>query len=328
MSILLILAGIAFTRVASLRRDLLALGSTRYTAAPISEVTRRVMELQDAISTALGGGKSAPDSLALWVMTLLSPILAVSTVVGIWPTIPSQVSGLILIGLGSAALSYGMSKIADREFNQVVFTAAALWMLLGIVKVAPDPERLALTAAFAGVILTYIRNALIGPRTIAKAAIVITLAVVVARELSFNPDGLLRWRWLVADAVVLTASVIISRKLIADSTERIQGVALGGMTYVASLLVILNVLQPIWAPLVTATYAVIGAVLLVMSKRRGGERLLRLLGGVTMLIVVARLFFVDLASVEAIWRVVLFMVVGGVFLFAGYRLNADKAGSS
>jgi uncharacterized membrane protein len=328
VTILLILAGPAFTRVTSLRRQLLAIGSKRYTEAPISEATERLMDAMSALSKALGGGTSSPDSLALWVMTLLSPIMTVSILAGIWPAVPAEASGLVLVALGSAALSYGMRPIADRELRQVVFTGAALWSLLGILKIAPSPEGLALASLYAAVVLVYIRKALIGPRTIAKVTIVIALAVVFGHELSFGPSGFLRWRWLVAELVALGSSAIISKTLIADRTERIQGAVLAGLTYLTSLVVILNVLEPIWAPLVTATYAVFGAVLLVMSKRRGGERLLRQLGGVTMIIVVARLFFVDLASVETIWRVLLFLVVGAVFLYAGYRLNTQKVGAS
>jgi hypothetical protein len=328
MSVLLLLAGPAFTRVPSLRRLLLATGSKRYTPAPVSEASERVMEGMNAFSQMLGGGKSSADSLALWVMTLLSPILAVSILANIWASVPSEVSGLILIGLGSAALSYGMSTIADREFRQVVFTAAALWTLLGILKVAPDPERTAFAALFAAFVLAYIRNALIGPRAIAKVTIVIALAVVVGHALSGEVSGLLRWRWIVSELVVLGAGAIISRKLIADPAERMQGAVLIGLAYLTSLIVILDILEPIWAPLVTATYAAFGAGLLVISKRRGGERLLRQLGGVTILIVVARLLFVDLASVETIWRVLLFLVCGAVFLYAGYKLQPARAAES
>jgi uncharacterized membrane protein len=328
LTILLFLAGPAFTRVTSLRRQLLAIGSKRYTEAPVSDASERLMEAMDALSKIVGGGKSAHDSLALWVITLLSPVMTVSLLAGIWPSVPSEASGLVLIALGSAALSYGMRPIADRELRQVVFTAAALWTLLGILKLAPDPENLALAALHAAMVLVYIRKALIGPRTIAKATILFALAVVAGHELSFTIAGFLRWRWIVAELVVLGSSAIISKTLIADPAERKQGAVLAGLTYLTSLMVIVQVLEPIWPPLVTATYAVFGAVLLVMSKRRGGQRLLRQLGGVTMLIVVARLFFVDLASVETIWRVLLFLVIGGVFLFAGYRLNAEKATSS
>ncbi|HEY4734559.1 MAG TPA: DUF2339 domain-containing protein, partial [Gemmatimonadaceae bacterium] len=89
VSFLLILAGAAFTRVPSLRRQLLETGSSRYTPTPVSDASQRIMEGLDSLSRMLGGGRSSPDSLALWVMTLLSPVLAISSLANIWVTIPS-----------------------------------------------------------------------------------------------------------------------------------------------------------------------------------------------------------------------------------------------
>jgi len=39
------------------------------------------------------------------------------------------------------------------------------------------------------------------------------------------------------------------------------------------------------------------------------------------------LLLVDMASVETIWRVLLFLACGAVFLFAGYRLQPSRAGA-
>jgi hypothetical protein len=221
-----------------------------------------------------------------------------------------------------------MSKIRDTELEQVVFTAAALWSLLGILKIAPTPENMAIVAIYAALIVIYIRKILIGPRTIAKVAIVIALAVTAGHGLSSPEKGLLRWRWLIAELVTLGASGVISRKLISDTAERMQGAVLAGLTYLTSLVVISELLAPIWPPLVTAAYAIFGALLLIMSRRRGGERLLRQMGGVTMVIVVARLLLVDMASVETIWRVLLFLVCGAVFLYAGYRLQPPRTAAA
>ena len=84
-------------------------------------------------------------------------------------------------------------------------------------------------------------------------------------------------------------------------------------------------LEPVWPPLVTTSYAVLGAVLLVLSRREGGNPMLRQLGGATMLVVVARLLLVDLSSVETIWRVLLFLVIGALFLYTGQRLQPRPA---
>jgi len=328
LSILILLAGAAFTRVPWLRRQLLATGNPRYTPSPKSEATQRVMDGMDALSKVLGGGKSAPDSLALWVMTILSPVFVVSTLANIWIRVPSIVPGLILVGLGSAAITLGMSQTADREVRHVIFTAAAFWMLLGLMKVAPNPESVGVAALYAAAILVYVKSTLIGPRSIAKAAIVVALAVVAGHALSGSLTGWMHWRWIVAEIVTLGSSAIIAQKLLKNASERVQGMVVGGLTYLGSLLVIIDLLEPVWPPLVTATYAVFGAALLLVSKQRGGDRLLRQLGGVTMVIVVARLLLVDMASVETIWRVLLFMACGAVFLFAGYRLRLTPAGEA
>src|SRR4029078_6367026 len=112
------------------------------------------------------------------------------------------------------------------------------------------------------------------------------------------------------EIVTFVASGIVSRKLISDSSERMQGVVLGGLTYLTSLVVIMNVLKPVWPPLVTAAHAIFGAPLLVVSRRRGGDRLLRQMGGVTVVIVVARLLLIDMASVETIWLRLIILVFG------------------
>jgi len=44
--------------------------------------------------------------------------------------------------------------------------------------------------------------------------------------------------------------------------------------------------------------------------------------------VVARLLLVDLSSVETIWRVLLFLVCGALFLYTGYRLQPSSAGEA
>jgi uncharacterized membrane protein len=77
----------------------------------------------------------------------------------------------------------------------------------------------------------------------------------------------------------------------------------------------------VWPPLVTTSYAVLGAVLLVLSRRPGMSPLLRYLGGLTMMVVVARLLLVDLSTLETIWRVLLFLVCGALFLYTGYRMQ-------
>ena len=96
---------------------------------------------------------------------------------------------------------------------------------------------------------------------------------------------------------------------------------LGIAAYFTGVLIMWRALEPVWPPLVTTSYAVLGAVLLVLSRRPGSNPLLRHLGGATMLVVVGRLLLVDLSSVETIWRVLLFLLCGALFLYTGYRMQ-------
>lgn len=69
--------------------------------------------------------------------------------------------------------------------------------------------------------------------------------------------------------------------------------------------------------LVTIAWGALGAALLVTALvRRVG--FLRRLGLGTLLAVVGKLFLVDLASVEAIWRIMLFLGFGAIFLVLSY----------
>ena len=77
---------------------------------------------------------------------------------------------------------------------------------------------------------------------------------------------------------------------------------------------------------VSAAWGVYGAILLVAGLRLSLVRMRQVALG-TLLLVVAKLFLIDLAKLETIWRVLLFMGFGGVFLVLSYyfqKLWRDK----
>jgi uncharacterized membrane protein len=77
--------------------------------------------------------------------------------------------------------------------------------------------------------------------------------------------------------------------------------------------------------IVTILWGVYGAGLMVAGLRRT-IRSMRTVGLLTLLAVVAKLFMVDLVSVPAIWRVLLFIGFGGVFLALSYWfLTLDRS---
>lgn len=322
LSILLFVAGAAFTRAPLLRRKLLALGSPRYTPTPVTNGSKRLMETLDALSAPLGGGKSAPDSLIVWVLMLLSAVLAIGLFGEIWPQLPDEISGVGFIVLGVGALAFSRRGAQpDAEIAHVALTAAVLWILIGVARLAPTPESLPASALVAALVINSVTFQFAGPRALAKLTIGVALLAIAGHALWFADTGLVHLRWVASEIVILGAAAFIARQLIAGTAEEKQGIVLAAASYLTALIVVWSALGPVWAPLVTTSYAILGAVLLILSRREGARPLLKYLGGVTMLIVVARLLFVDLSSVETIWRVLLFLVCGAVFLYTGYRMQ-------
>lgn len=329
LTILILVVAAAFVRVPSLRRQLLHLGSERYTPFPLSSGMIRLMDALDSVAEALGGGKSAPDSLVLWLLPLSSPILAINYLGDIWPAAPQKSWGvaLILLGVGAYLLTRRENQ-TDGEVTHLELTAAVLWTVLGLAWVASTPEGIPLVSAIAAYVLLSAPRFPVGPRAVAKLTIATALMAILGHELSFEDVGLVHLRWVLSGIATIGCAGLIAQTLIEDQAEKVQGIVLAIGAYLAGLTVLWRALDPVWAPLVTTSYAALGALLLVMSRRPGSNPLLRRLGGVTMLIVVARLLLVDLSSVETIWRVLLFLVCGALFLYTGYRMQPTSVGEA
>jgi hypothetical protein len=327
LTILLLVAAVAFTRTPVLRRELLRTGSPRYTSPPATGRSKEFVRAVDSLSAALGGGKPAPDSVTLWVLTLLSAFLAISLLGAIWPSVPEEMWGAGFSALGLASLLYSQRPSqSDAEVAHAALTAGVLWTLIGIARVAPTPESIPACALVTAMLINFPLGKFAGPRTLSKLFIALVLWVVAMHELSLVDTGFDHFRWILSDTVTLGAAAFIAWRLIEDGTE-VQGKVLGTATYLAALIVLWSALDPLWAPLVTASYAVLGAALLILSQREKPRPMLKYLGGVTMVIVVARLLFVDLASVETIWRILLFLVCGAVFLYTAYQMQPARGAS-
>ena len=329
ITLIVILAAAAFVRVPALRRQLLLLGSERYTPFPLGSGMIWLMDGLDSLSAALGGGKGAPDSLVLWVLSLLSPILAANFLGSFWPAVPDQIWGFLLLVLGAAAFAHSRRGAqTDPEVTHVEVTAAVLWTMLGIGPIAPAPEGIPLAGFVATLVLLSSPRIHLGGRLVAKAAIAFALMTIAGHELSFADVGLIHLRWVLSGIATVGCASLIAQTLIENPAEKVQGMVLAIGAYLTGLVLVWRALEPVWPPLVTTSYAILGAVILILSRRAGANPLLKHLGGVTMLIVVARLLLVDLSSVETIWRVLLFLVCGAVFLYTGYRMQLRPAGET
>jgi hypothetical protein len=259
----------------------------------------------------------------------MSPILAADVLGGFWPGVPKQLWGLALLVLGAAAFVLSRRRTqTDPEVTHVEVTAAVFWTVLGIGPLAPVPEGVPLVAFVATLVLLASPRMLLGGRLVAKVTIAFALMTIAGHELSFADVGLIHLRWVLSGIATVGCAGLIAQTLIEDAAEKPQGTVLAIGAYLTGLTLVWRALEPVWPPLVTASYAALGAGMLIFSRRSGVNPLLKHLGGVTMLIVVARLLLVDLSSVEAIWRVLLFLVCGALFLYTGYRLQLRPAGKT
>jgi uncharacterized membrane protein len=79
-----------------------------------------------------------------------------------------------------------------------------------------------------------------------------------------------------------------------------------------------------WISLVWGIYAI---ALIILGLLRFGKQL-RLVGLATIFVVIIKLFLVDLAQLQAIWRILLFMGFGSVLLLVGYLIQTKFAENS
>ena len=326
-------------RTPLLRRRLVATGSQLYTQpkrSPWSE------SLHNAISRGIArfsGVAASIDSPALWVITIMSPLLAVLFLSWIWTAVEGAAWGVASLAL--AAVAYRLATAgSDEEFNHVEAAATVVWSLAGILWLAdsvgsPSGKAsafmLAAAAAHAWGVLAYLRRSnFTAPQKIALATAIYCLVVVLVTETIF--EGLVFHGydavWTIAELVVAGVCLWIwwTRR---SEQEQLGLPSISGIgAYLALMLIDARILGRVWPPLITASFAVAGALLLIIGNGQRDARRVRRLGGFTLLVVVARLFMIDLARVETIWRVLLFLGCGALFLFTSHRLQGHSAGSN
>ncbi|MCP4568442.1 MAG: DUF2339 domain-containing protein, partial [FCB group bacterium] len=122
--------------------------------------------------------------------------------------------------------------------------------------------------------------------------------------------------WAALANILVIGAFVGGSYLLDDKTERI--------TYrIAAHLAVLGWLGVELAHLangqgwVSVSWGIYGAILLILGLRLN-IHLLRPVGIGTLMLLVGKLFIVDLAELETIWRVLLFIGFGGVFLLLGY----------
>lgn len=339
LTILVLIAGAAMTRVPVLRRRLLGVGSHLYTEPSRSKWTEGVHKNVAAMLQVLTGysRSGAFDSPAFWLITLSSALLVLVLMQEIWTSVPSAVWGIASVLFAFIAHRLASApQSTDEEITHVEVAATVLFSLAGVLWIAnslgnrllPSSATIVIAASMHALVALYYLRAsqFVTARRIALWTAGLLLASTVMTEAVLQGPG--------PDAVG-TAGTIAELTTIyvaawtwwtfrrQQASAQFPGI-FGVAAYIALMLVDARVLGDIWPPLVTASYAIAGTALLVLARRRADARALRRLGGFTLVVVVARLLMVDLAGVATIWKVLLFLGCGALFLFTSHVLQTPR----
>jgi len=303
-------AAAAFVRTPILRRKLVAFNPDRY------------------------GIASQAARVGLWIIPIATPMIALGLLSTIWPRVGNEVWGALEVGLaiGSYWFALNMTE-SDEKVEHVALTAAAIWSLAGLEWIAVGltsraglaylPFAAGVAAIHAGVLIFLRKGKEFNiPRGFAKLTTLAALFAIFAFESANNRFASFRWDWTIAEGIVLALCAWLWLKLREEKSEEMHAMAFALLGYGTLLLVLARVLGAVWVPLVTASYATAGAVLLVISRQTSNRTLLLRLGALTMLIVVGRIIIIDMSSVETIWRVLLFLACGVAFVGVSYRLQS------
>jgi uncharacterized membrane protein len=336
MTLLIIAAGAALVRAPILRRRLIATGSPLYTSPRQSDLGKSVQEALARRVEIFSTVRAGFDSPALWIITIASPLLSVLFLSWVWTSVQGSMWGIASLGL--AALAYRVaSSGSDEEFNHVEATAAAIWSLAGMLWVADSVGnpvnqssalKLGAAAAHSFATLSYLRDSrFVAPQKIATGTALFSLLAVLLSETMFQNLALRGFDtvWTLAELGVIGACLFIwwTRRNpgVPDAIATLSGVG----SYLALMLIDSRILGQVWPPLITASFALAGAVFLFYARGRQESPALRRLGGFTLVVVFARLFIVDLARVETIWRVILVLGCGALFLFTSHRIQEPSS---
>jgi uncharacterized membrane protein len=284
----------------------------------------------------------ALDSISVWIITLAAPLVGVALLSRAWPGVNDAVWGAIEIAIAAGA--YRMCSAAADASSEVAHlegVAALVWGTFGAIAVAQalvipsfvEHGTMALGIVAIAAILAVTASE--QPRFVAMVAAGTLMAglailVVLFNEAEFAnlPSTLLHQDHLevaltIAELLAVGAGVVAWLDMRRRNANANVANALILMCYAALMLVDARVLGEIWRPLVTASFAIAGTIMLFIS-RKGDNKVVRAVGAATLILVTFRLFFVDMQGVDTIWRVLLFLGVGALFLFTSRQLQAGR----
>ncbi len=257
------------------------------------------------------------------LLTVITPLLVLALSIGIWSLSEETAGWITVVGV----LFYGLiswylrRKEGGKPFAYTHTLVASLLLTIAFCLLL-DGDTLFFTLAAEATALHFLACRL-SDRVTAIGAHLIFLVLgvwLVVRLVSMKVEGIaILNAQALTDLAVIAAGIVVSRVL--QSREAVQVYRLIGH---------LSILVWLWRELYTLPNGMgyitiawgIYAVALLVSGLRLNLNQFRLAGMGTLVLVIGKLFLIDLARVEAIWRILLFLGFGGLFLLLSYYFQA------
>jgi uncharacterized membrane protein len=256
----------------------------------------------------------------LHLLAILAPLTALFVSMCMWPDTPDRVFGWA--AMVSAAVYFAANYYLRRfePLRSLAFAHAIAGVILFTEAFALLLEGNALMLAYAGeaVALHLLakrlasRGTLVGGHLMSLIVGLWLLIHLLARdgELPVVFNGL-----SLTDLVVILAGAAVGLRVLTGTARLLYSLATH-LAFLAWLARELSTLQD-GQGYVTIAWGVYGAILLVAALRLNSTPLRQVALG-TLVLMVAKLFIVDLSELETIWRVLLFMGFGAIFLLLSY----------
>ncbi len=325
----------AFVRAPVMRRTLIATGSDRYPAPIRSPFAANWLGETGRFFTLFSTHAGQSDSLSAWVITLAAPLVGLSLLSHAW-MLNGYASGLLAMFAAAIAFNrFDSSTEAHGEVKDIFGAAVIVWSLGGALSIGrsvagfavidANAVSLSIVAIYSIVIVTLLSAPRFAtPLAVGRLLAGIAVAAVLVPEVALFGSGAVRGALgpmqTVAEVLAIAAGILAALEMAKSIVKREVLVPFQLAVYGAFLLVDARVLGAIWLPIVTATYAIVGTALLIRGRGEQGK-VMRRTGAATIALVIARLLFIDLVGVDTIWRVLLFLGCGALFLFASYWMQ-------
>jgi uncharacterized membrane protein len=272
-----------------------------------------VSALADAELHARGGRSTV--ALHIHLLSASTPTIALVLSKLIW-AVPSVAWGWITLGFaaGYALIGAALMAISRPVAEAQVLTAAILAAIGSVAALNGEALLLALAAQAAALHVVSRRLTVPAVPAVAHATFAVIALWLAARLF----EGGFRTADRLADAAVLLVAVAASEVFESRAGRLVYRFA-AHAAFLGWLWRELGSL-PNGAAYVTIAWGVYAVLLLAWGLRADVGLLQRTAVG-TLLLIVAKLFLVDLAALDAIWRILLFLGLGTGFLFLSYSLQ-------